>query len=218
MSFENPFNNPPPQETPEKKPEVKKEEEKEQPFSKEGLLNRNFGKDVEKPSEALFYKGGILNRPKFQEMAREQREQREREDAEKIAKLRGELGIAAESQPAESGEQPFSPEGLLNRNFGKNKEQAPSESETVPAQESIPSASAAESGSVENTGEKEKPLMQQMVESYQKLSNDPEKSAYDALYNRLEPNLPEEEKQKQMARMTQEYRLFKKGKDWKQNL
>jgi hypothetical protein len=219
MSFENPFNNPPPQETPEKKPEVKKEEEKEQAFSKEGLLNRNFGKDVEKPSEALFYKGGILNRPKFQEMAREQREQREKEDAEKLQGLREQLGIAdnPENKTGETGEQPFSPEGLLNRNFGKNKEQAPSESETVPAQESIPSAPTAESGSVENTGEKEKPLMQQMVEAYQKLSNDPEKSAREALYNRFEPNLSQEEKQKQMARMNEEYRLYKEGKDWKQS-
>lgn len=39
----------------------------EQPFSKEGLLNRNFGKDVEKPSSALFYRDGILNRAKFHE-------------------------------------------------------------------------------------------------------------------------------------------------------
>ena len=39
----------------------------EQPFSKEGMVNRNFGKDVEKPTEALFYKGGVLNRAKFHE-------------------------------------------------------------------------------------------------------------------------------------------------------
>ena len=52
-------------------------------------MNRNFGKDVEKPSEALFYKGGILNRPKFQEMAREQREQREKEDNVVIYERRG---------------------------------------------------------------------------------------------------------------------------------
>jgi len=209
MSFENPYNNPH-QEVPKKK-----EEEKEQAFSKDGLLNRNFGNDVEKPSEALFYRDGILNRPKFQEMAREQREQREKEDAEKLQKLREELGIQPENKTGESGEQPFSPEGLLNRNFGKNIEQSPTESETVPVQESIPKTPEAEHGLVENTGEKEKPLMQQMVEAYQKLSNDPEKSAYDALYDRLESNLSEEEKQKQMAKMTQEYRSYKEGKDWK---
>ena len=225
MSFENPFNNPPPQEVPEKKPEVKEEKEQdqfadekgvEQPFSKEGLLSRNFGKDVEKPSEALFYRDGILNRPKFQENILQQREQREKEDADKLQKIREDLGIA-ENKTTEPGEQPFSPEGLLNRNFGKSKEQAPTESETSSAQESIVNTPRTESGSVENAGEKEKPLMQQMVEAYQKLSNNPEKSAREALYNRFEPNLSDEEKQKQMARMNEEFRLYKEGKDWKQS-
>jgi len=137
MSFENPFNNLPPQETPEKKPEIKPEEAKEQAFSKEGLLNRNFG---------------------------------------------------------------------------KNKEQAPTENEAPSAQETVRDTPVAEAGAAENLGAKEKPLMQQMVEAYQKLSNDPEKSAYGALYNRLEPSLSEDEKQKQMAKMTEEYRLYKEGK------
>lgn len=93
-------------------------------------MNRNFGKDVEKPSETLFYEGGILNRPKFQEMAQQRREQHKKEDADKLQKLREDLGIASnsENKTNEAGEQPFSPEGLLNRNFGKNKEQAPDES------------------------------------------------------------------------------------------
>jgi hypothetical protein len=39
----------------------------EQPFSKEGLLNRNFGMDVKKPSSTLFYRDGILNRAMFHE-------------------------------------------------------------------------------------------------------------------------------------------------------
>ena len=82
---------------------------------------------------------------------------------------------------------------------------------------STPEIPVAESASLENVENKEKPLMQQMVEAYQKLGSDPEKAAYEALYNRLEPNLSEEEKQKQMARMSQEYRLFKEGKDWKQS-
>jgi hypothetical protein len=68
------FNNIPPQEKP--------EEEKDKPFSEEGLLNRNFGKDVEKPSEADFYRNGILNRPKFQENLRKQREGKEGEKIE----------------------------------------------------------------------------------------------------------------------------------------
>ncbi len=113
------FNNPPaPQE---KTEEEKKAEEKEQAFSSEGLLNRNFGKDVEKPSEALFYKGGILNRPKYQENITQQREEREKKDAEKIQELRQQLGITPEKK-ADEGEKPFSAEGLLNRNFGKSKE------------------------------------------------------------------------------------------------
>ncbi len=113
------FNNPPaPQE---KTEEEKKAEEKEQAFSSEGLLNRNFGKDVEKPSEALFFKGGILNRPKYQENITQQREEREKKDAEKIQEIRKNLGIATEKTD-DGVEKPFSPEGLLNRNFGKNRE------------------------------------------------------------------------------------------------
>ncbi len=37
----------------------------EQPFSKEGLLNRNFGKDVTKPSSVDMYSNGVLNRAKM---------------------------------------------------------------------------------------------------------------------------------------------------------
>jgi hypothetical protein len=88
--------------------------------------------------------------------------------------------------------------------------------ETVYAKEQNLNIPVSEYISAENVGIKEKPLMQQMVDAYMMLSNDPENSAYDALYNRLEPSLSEEEKQKQMIRIMQEYKLFKEGKDWKQ--
>lgn len=188
--------------------------ETEKPFSEEGLLNRNFGKDVEKPSEALFYRDGILNRPKFQEMIHGQRE---KEDAEKLQQIREELGIV-EGKPVESGERPFSPKGLLNRNFGGNKEQAPTENEDISSQESGQDNLTNQSDKIENLESiAEKPLIQQMVEAYMKLSDDPEKSAREALYNRFDPSLSEEEKQKQMTKMVKEYQLYKEGKDWKQN-
>jgi hypothetical protein len=44
-------------------------------FTPEGVLNRNFGKDISEPSEAQFYGDGILNRPKFQESLRAQRQE-----------------------------------------------------------------------------------------------------------------------------------------------
>jgi len=50
---------------------------KDKTFSPEGLLNRNFGKDVEKPSDALFYRDGILNRQKYQENIRAEREKQD---------------------------------------------------------------------------------------------------------------------------------------------
>ncbi|MHB1118032.1 MAG: hypothetical protein ACYCZ7_00675 [Minisyncoccota bacterium] len=116
---------------------------------------------------------------------------------------------AGEAQPAG----PFSPEGFLNRNFGREKRtQATDEIPQVPEQ-------AQEPAPVESTKkieDKEKPIMQLMVEAYERLRDNPESAAYDALYDRLNPNLPEEEKMRQMARLTTEYRLFKEGKDWRQ--
>ena len=114
---------------PEKAEGEKKEEEKEKVVSKEGLLNRNFGKNVEKPSEALFYRNGILNRPKYQENLAKQREETR---ASEIKKVKEKLGMIEEKPISKEGflnrnfgkktEKPLSPEGLLNRNFGKNKE------------------------------------------------------------------------------------------------
>ena len=109
-------------------------EEKDKAFSPEGVLNRNFGKDVEKPSEAQFYRDGILNRPQYQENLRKQRD-------EKLEALRkdilGEASEPREQHSPEATEKPFSPEGLLNRNFGKKNEQVSSSGEPCPRQNQL---------------------------------------------------------------------------------
>jgi hypothetical protein len=91
-------------------------------------------------------------------------------------------------------DQVFSNEGLLNRNFGKKTEKTS-----------------------ENIEEREKPVMQTMIESYENISNDPEKVALETLFDRLDPSMTFKEKQNAMAKIREEYKLYKEGKDWKQN-
>lgn len=141
-------------------------------------------------------------------MADQQRKQREKVDQGKIQELRENLGIVDEREKETDVEEggPFSPEGLLDRNFGKNNEGV--QHETGPK-----APATIESSAVENASDEEKPLMQREVEVYEKLSNDPETSAYEFLYNRLDPKLSEEVKKEQMTKLMQEYKLYKEGKD-----
>jgi len=55
----------------------------------------------------------------------------------------------------------------------------------------------------------DKPPFAMMVEAYEKLSADPEKAAFDALYSRLDPKLSEEEKMDKMRELGEEYRRYK---------
>ncbi len=94
---------------------------------------------------------------------------------------------------------------FLNHNLKQTRETESSEEKTIVS----PEITDAEPPVLESSTEETKPIMALMVEAYSKLSDDPEKSAYDALYERLDSNMPEEEKQQHMRDLGEEYRHYK---------
>ena len=153
----------------------------EQPFSKEGVLNRNFGKDVTVPSEAGIYANGVLNRSK---MYRE----------------RG--GVSPDTPDTnEASDEHVDIAGI--------ESELPSEALSVQeeAQPPIP-----ESGVETSVVKEKKPLMTELVDTYRALKiEDPEKAAFNALFERLDPNLTDEEKLEKMRGITAEYRSHLEG-------
>ena len=154
----------------------------EQAFSKEGLLNRNFGKDSTIPSEAAVYRNGILNRAKINR------------DNKNI--------------PSDDAEQAVSGNGTeKERSFEKAEKEAASEEEketvTLPNPEKKPESTR------ENKGENE-PLLASFVKAYENLSDDPVGAALRAVYDRLESQLSDEEKSEKMQALRKEYEAWQK--------
>lgn len=138
-----------------------------------------------KPS--VVSENGILNRAKVQknlEEVRAQREQYATKDAAALQKLRQEMGLPTTETSNESGARVSSPENATKRIAEKN-----------------------EAGTQETSAEKSPsvPILQRMIDSYTLISENPEKDALEALYNRLDPKLSVAEKGAALKKIVAEY-------------